>query len=230
MQKRAPAGMGASQRVQLRSGVPVDIRPASYRRVRTGPRPCESIQCGTSRPSTPRAGGRRGRSGHAQARVRRRPGHRTPRDQRGRGCGPVPRAHRGLRSSRSSGTWVVDIDTATTEDPPGLLTINADGTLRLTSCCDAPGAGAWRPTTRRTADATLLLPFFDDEGFIGFSIARADVVLSIDGSDLHRDLHAGDPRSRGWHDGAARSGHGDRQPPHRGGHRRARGAAASGPA
>jgi hypothetical protein len=79
------------------------------------------------------------------------------------------------------GTWVVDIDTTTTEDPPGLLTINADGTLRLTSCCDAPGAGAWRPTTRRTADATLLLPFFDEEGFIGFSIARADVILSIDG-------------------------------------------------
>jgi hypothetical protein len=79
------------------------------------------------------------------------------------------------------GTWVVDIDAATTEDPPGLLTINADGTLRLTSCCDAPGAGAWRPTTRRTADATVLLPFFDDEGFIGFSVARADVVLSIDG-------------------------------------------------
>jgi hypothetical protein len=79
------------------------------------------------------------------------------------------------------GTWVVDIDTATTEDPPGLLTINTDGTLRLTSCCDAPGAGAWRPTTRRTADATVLLPFFDEEGFVGFSIARADVVLSIDG-------------------------------------------------
>jgi hypothetical protein len=79
------------------------------------------------------------------------------------------------------GTWIVDIDTATTEDPPGLLTINSDGTLRLTSCCQAPGAGAWRPTTRRTADATVLLPFFDDEGFIGFSIARADVVLSIDG-------------------------------------------------
>jgi hypothetical protein len=79
------------------------------------------------------------------------------------------------------GTWVVDLDTTTTEDPPGLLTINADGTLRLTSCCDAPSAGAWRPTTRRTADATVLLPFFDEEGFIGFSTARADVVLSIDG-------------------------------------------------
>ena len=62
-----------------------------------------------------------------------------------------------------------------------MLTISADGTLRLTSCCDAPAAGAWRPTTRRTADATVLLPFFDDEGFIGFTIARADVVLSIDG-------------------------------------------------
>jgi hypothetical protein len=79
------------------------------------------------------------------------------------------------------GTWVVDIDTASTDDPAALLTINADGTLRLTSCCDAPGAGAWRPTTRRTADATVLLPFFDEEGFIGFSVARADVVLSIDG-------------------------------------------------
>ena len=79
------------------------------------------------------------------------------------------------------GTWVIDVNTSMTEDPPGLLTISADGTLRLTSCCDAPAAGAWRPTTRRTADATVLLPFFDDEGFIGFSIARADVVLSIDG-------------------------------------------------
>jgi hypothetical protein len=79
------------------------------------------------------------------------------------------------------GTWVVDIDTARTDDPPGLATISADGTLRLTSCCDTPAAGAWRPTTRRTADATILLPFFDEEGFVGFSTARADVVLSIDG-------------------------------------------------
>jgi hypothetical protein len=79
------------------------------------------------------------------------------------------------------GTWVVDIDTSMAEDPPGLLTIQADGTLRLTSCCDAPGAGAWRPTTRRTADATLLLPYFDEDGFVGHIIVRADVVLSIDG-------------------------------------------------
>jgi len=79
------------------------------------------------------------------------------------------------------GTWVVDVDTAIAEDPPGLLTISLDGTLRLTSCCDAPAAGAWRPTTRRTADATVLLPYGDEEGFIGFTIARADVVLSIDG-------------------------------------------------
>jgi hypothetical protein len=82
------------------------------------------------------------------------------------------------------GAWVVDTNTADALDPPGLLTIGGDGTLRLTDCCNAPAAGAWVPSSTRTADATLLAPWFDDDGFVGFNTIRADVVIAADGEAL----------------------------------------------
>jgi len=83
------------------------------------------------------------------------------------------------------GTWVLDTNTQDTEDPPALVTIGADGTIRMSDCCSAPWAGVWAPTTLRTADATILIPWADDEGgFVGFNMARADVVVSADGGSL----------------------------------------------
>jgi len=82
------------------------------------------------------------------------------------------------------GTWIVDANTDDTQDPPALLSIAADGTLRLTDCCNAPAAGVWAPSSIRTADATLLLPWSDEDGFVGFNTVRADVVVSADGGSL----------------------------------------------
>ena len=82
------------------------------------------------------------------------------------------------------GTWLVDTNTQDSEDPLALITIGADGTIRLTDCCNAPGAGVWAPTTIRTADATILLPWADEDGFVGFNTVRADVVISADGGSL----------------------------------------------
>jgi hypothetical protein len=82
------------------------------------------------------------------------------------------------------GTWIVDTNVADEQDPPALLTIGGDGTIRLTDCCNAPAAGAWAPSSTRTADATLLLPWFDEDGFMGFNVVRADVVVSADGATL----------------------------------------------
>lgn len=82
------------------------------------------------------------------------------------------------------GTWIVDTNTQDTQDPLALLTIAGDGTVRLTDCCNAPAAGAWAPSSTRTADATILLPWFDEDGFIGFNIVRGDVVVSADGESL----------------------------------------------
>jgi hypothetical protein len=36
----------------------------------------------------------------------------------------------------------------------------------------------------RAADATLLLPWGDEDGFVGFNTVRADVVVSADGATL----------------------------------------------
>jgi hypothetical protein len=81
-------------------------------------------------------------------------------------------------------TWIVDVNTDDTRDPPALVSIAGDGTLRLTDCCNAPAAGVWAPGSIRTADATLLLPWNDEDGFVGFNTVRADVVVSADGGSL----------------------------------------------
>ena len=82
------------------------------------------------------------------------------------------------------GTWIVDVNTQDMEDPPALLTIGDDGTLRLTDCCNGPGAGVWAPSSTRTADATVMLPWYDDDGFVGYNTIRGDVVVSSDGDSL----------------------------------------------
>ena len=93
--------------------------------------------------------------------------------------------HRGSSADHPLvGTWILDANTQDMLDPPALLTIGDDGTLRLTDCCNGPAAGVWAPSSTRTADATLLLPWYDDEGFVGFNTVRGDVVVSADGDSL----------------------------------------------
>ncbi len=92
---------------------------------------------------------------------------------------------RGQGSSSSLvGTWIIDTNIDDPSNQPDLLVISADGTVQETSCCNAPGAGTWRPTSRRTADATILFPAGDDDGFIGYNTVRADVVLAADGQSF----------------------------------------------
>ena len=81
------------------------------------------------------------------------------------------------------GTWLVDVDVNLTADPPALLTISDDGTLRLTDCCNY-GAGAWASTGDGTADATVLLPWWDDEGFIGYAVVRSHIELDAGGDSF----------------------------------------------
>ena len=81
------------------------------------------------------------------------------------------------------GTWLMDVDVAGTEDPPALMTASADGTLRISDCCNT-GAGVWSQTGDGTAEATVLLPWWDDEGFVGYSVIRGEVVLGSDGASL----------------------------------------------
>jgi hypothetical protein len=49
------------------------------------------------------------------------------------------------------GLWIVDADTSSPVDPPTLLTVDRDGTLRLSDCCNAPAAGVWAPSGRQGA-------------------------------------------------------------------------------
>ena len=81
------------------------------------------------------------------------------------------------------GTWLVDVDVSDTADSPALLTISDDGTLRLTDCCNY-GAGAWASTEDGTADATVLLPWWDDEGFIGYAVIRGHIELDSGGESF----------------------------------------------
>lgn len=82
------------------------------------------------------------------------------------------------------GTWLIDTNVADDQNAPALLTISGDGTLWLSDCCSAPSAGVWAPSSTRTADATVAQPLSDEDGFLGFNIARADVVASADGRTL----------------------------------------------
>jgi hypothetical protein len=93
------------------------------------------------------------------------------------------RQDRGARASLV-GTWVIDTNVDDPSNPPDLLVASADGTLQETSCCDAPGAGQWRPTGHGTADATILFPAGDENGFIGFNTVRAAVELAADGQSF----------------------------------------------
>lgn len=82
------------------------------------------------------------------------------------------------------GLWIVDADTSSPEDPPTLLTVDRDGTLRLSDCCNAPAAGVWAPSGREGAEFTTLLTWGDEDGFIGFSTLRGSVELSADGESF----------------------------------------------
>jgi hypothetical protein len=92
--------------------------------------------------------------------------------------------HHGVDQHPTVGTWLVDVNVDSVDDPPALVTIGADGTLRITDCCSGPGAGVWAPSSSRTADATIMQPWYDEEGFVGFQTIRADIVTSADGDSL----------------------------------------------
>jgi hypothetical protein len=98
--------------------------------------------------------------------------------------------HRPRTTSESLvGTWILDVNTDDTQDPPALLTVEAGGTLRLTDCCNGVGAGVWQRPRSDVGDATatLLLPWYDEDGFVGWNTIRAFVRLSADGDSIAAD-------------------------------------------
>jgi hypothetical protein len=93
---------------------------------------------------------------------------------------PAAAAERERRVAPIVGTWVLDVNVDDTADPPALLTVEPGGTLRLTDCCNGSGAGVWRPARGQGFMATLLTPWYDDDGFVGWNTTRALVTADED--------------------------------------------------
>lgn len=77
------------------------------------------------------------------------------------------------------GTWIIDSDVDTADDPPSVTIVMSDGTA-VDTTADGAAAGAWEATGPGTATLTLV-GVFQEEGFGGSFYIRADVEVDAAG-------------------------------------------------